>query len=49
VNLGSVNGFMQGAVASTLIGINHDMVDNIVRVGINYRFGGDREVVVKYP
>ena len=49
VNLGSVNGFMQGAVPSTLIGINHDMVDNIVRVGINYRFGGDREVVVKYP
>jgi hypothetical protein len=25
------------------------MVDNIVRVGINYRFGGEREVVVKYP
>jgi outer membrane immunogenic protein len=52
VNLGSVNGFMgPGAVPlpSTLITVNHDMVDHIVRVGINYRFGGDREVVVKYP
>ena len=50
VNLGSVDGFMgPGAGASTIIGVNHDMVDNIVRVGINYRFGGEREVVVKYP
>jgi len=50
VNLGSVNGFMgPGAAPSRLITANHDMVDHIVRVGINYRFGGDREVVVKYP
>jgi outer membrane immunogenic protein len=52
VNLGSVNGFMGPggpAVPSSLIGVNHNMVDQIVRVGINYRFGGEREVVVKYP
>jgi outer membrane immunogenic protein len=61
VDLGSVGGFMGPvgaligvppvivAVPNTLIGTNHNMVDQIVRVGINYRFGGEREVVVKYP
>ena len=33
-----------GAIAT-----NHDLTDQIVRVGINYRFGANNEVVVKYP
>jgi outer membrane immunogenic protein len=46
VDLGSVAGVL-GPTA--LITTNHTLTDQIVRVGINYRFGGEREVVVRYP
>jgi outer membrane immunogenic protein len=46
VNLGSVAGVLG---PSGFVMTNHDLTDQIVRVGINYRFGGEREVVVKYP
>jgi outer membrane immunogenic protein len=46
VNLGSVAGVLG---PNAFVTTNHDLTDQIVRVGINYRFGGEREVVVKYP
>ena len=50
VDLGSVNGLMgPNGVPSAVIVTNHDLKDQIVRVGINYRFGGNSEVVVRYP
>jgi outer membrane immunogenic protein len=33
----------------TLVGTNHSMINQIARVGFNYRFGGTSEVVVRYP
>ena len=45
-DLGSVNGLMgPNAVPGAVIVTNHDLTDQIVRVGINYRFGGNSEVV----
>ena len=32
-----------------VVGTNHTMTDQIARVGFNFRFGGEHEVVVKYP
>jgi outer membrane immunogenic protein len=50
VDLGSVAGVLgPGGIPGTVVTTNHDMTDQIVRVGINYRFGGNSEVVVRYP
>ena len=50
VDLGSVNGLMgPNGVPSAVIVTNHDLKDQIVRVGINYRCRGNSEVVVRYP
>jgi hypothetical protein len=48
--LGSVNGLMgPGSTTSAVVNTNHTMIDQIARVGFNYRFGGNSEVVVRYP
>jgi len=31
------------------VGTNHTMTNQIARIGFNFRFGGEHEVVVKYP
>jgi outer membrane immunogenic protein len=50
VDLGSFAGVLgPTGIPSTVITTNHDLTDQIVRVGINYRFGGNSEVVVRYP
>jgi outer membrane immunogenic protein len=36
-------------VAGGTVGTNHTMTDQIARIGFNFRFGGEHEVVVKYP
>jgi outer membrane immunogenic protein len=38
-----------GIVSGTTVGTNHTMTDQIARIGFNFRFGGEHEVVVKYP
>jgi outer membrane immunogenic protein len=35
--------------AANVAGTNHTMTDQIARIGFNFRFGGEHEVVVKYP
>jgi outer membrane immunogenic protein len=48
-NLGSVNVVFGTVAVPGAIAAKHDLTDQIVRVGVNYRFGGNNEVVVKYP
>ncbi|MFZ0124098.1 MAG: outer membrane beta-barrel protein, partial [Xanthobacteraceae bacterium] len=48
-NLGSVNVVFGPVAVPGAIAANHDLTDQIVRVGVNYRFGANNEVVVKYP
>jgi outer membrane immunogenic protein len=48
-NLGSVDILFGPVAVPGAIAAKHDLTDQIVRVGVNYRFGGEREVVVKYP
>jgi outer membrane immunogenic protein len=38
-----------GTILNTTVGTNHTMTDQIARIGFNFRFGGEHEVVVKYP
>ena len=49
-DLGTINGSMGPVTTSTaVINTSHTMVDQIARIGFNFRFGGEREVVVRYP
>lgn len=49
-DLGSAAVLMGPSVtnASNVAGTNHTMTDQIARIGFNFRFGGEHEVVVKY-
>lgn len=49
-DLGSLNGVMgPNLIPNAVINANHTMVNQIARIGFNYRFGGEHEVVVRYP
>jgi outer membrane immunogenic protein len=51
-NLGSaavLMGPLIGVPGGSTVGTNHTMTDQMARIGFNFRFGGEREVVVKYP
>ena len=38
-----------GSTTVAVVNTSHTMVDQIARIGFNFRFGGEREVVVRYP
>jgi outer membrane immunogenic protein len=48
-DLGSAAVLMGPGVFGSTAGTNHTMTDQIARIGFNFRFGGEHEVVVKYP
>lgn len=49
-SLGSVNALVgPGSTTVAVVNTSHTMVDQIARIGFNFRFGGEREVVVRYP
>jgi outer membrane immunogenic protein len=50
-DLGSTGVLIGPSVTSTanVVNTSHTMTDQIARIGFNFRFGGEHEVVVKYP
>jgi len=48
-DLGSAAVLMGPDVFQETVGTNHTMTNQIARIGFNFRFGGEHEVVVKYP
>jgi outer membrane immunogenic protein len=48
-DLGSAAVLMGPNVFGETVGTNHTITNQIARIGFNFRFGGEHEVVVKYP